>query len=118
MESLLIDKLEIRVKKEGSHIYMKWLGRSDSRNPASYLNPYFTTLIPEIKNYSLEVDFNKLKFMNSSTVISIMLLMKLLNQDKIKTEISYDKNIHWQKTSFAALKKACEKLDYVKMKSD
>ncbi|MCB1190677.1 MAG: hypothetical protein H7A23_23135 [Leptospiraceae bacterium] len=116
MESLNIDNLEIKVKKENSHISISWMGKSDNRNPSASLIPYFNGMIDEIKGNSLRIDFTKLEYMNSSSVIPIIQFIKQLEGAAIPTEVVYDGSSSWQKKSFEALEKICNNLKNVNVK--
>jgi len=102
MENMKEGTLSIEID-DGEKITMSWHGRSESREPASVLNPYLVKLIDSISGKELIVDFTKLEYMNSSTVPPIIQMIKNLNTKAIITKIFYDKESKWQAASFKAL---------------
>ena len=102
MQNFKEGTLMIEIEKGGKNI-LKWTGKSEDRDPASLLNPYFDSLVEELKGKELEVQFEELEYMNSSTVTPIIQLIKKLNTSNIKTIFTYNKNSKWQCASFKAL---------------
>ncbi len=94
--------LEITLQ-EGSKNVITWTGMSESRDPSSVINPYFKEIFEKFKGKELEIKFEKLLFMNSSTVPPIIQLIKDLERNSIKSKITYSKNSKWQAASFRAL---------------
>jgi anti-anti-sigma regulatory factor len=102
MKNLKDESLSIEID-DSDKITMSWLGRSENREPASFLNPYIAEIIDAISGKELIVDFSKLEYMNSSTVPPIIHMIKNLNTKGIATKIFYDKDSKWQAASFKAL---------------
>jgi len=94
---------------------MTWIGRSEDRDPSAFLNPYFTGIMTDLAGRELEIDFQKLEYMNSSTVPPIIQLIKNLNTNTIKTVIVYDKNSKWQSASFKALETIARTMDNIQV---
>jgi len=67
MQNFKEGTLEIKVEGSDKNI-LRWTGKSEDRDPASLLNPYFDALVEELKGRELEVQFEELEYMNSSTV--------------------------------------------------
>jgi len=88
---------------EGGKNNITWIGKSEDRDPSAVLNPYLEGLIEKIKGKELEIDFQKLEYMNSSTVPPVIGFIKLLNSENITSVVYYDKNSKWQSASFKAL---------------
>ena len=103
MENFTSGALQINISVEDNKAFMTWLGQSDSRNPASELNPYLDSLVDELKPTELTIKFNDLEYMNSSTVPPIIQFLKKLNTNEIKTMITYNATSKWQAASFKAL---------------
>jgi len=104
--------LEITLEQNNGNI-MKWLGRSDDRDPSALLNPYIDGVIDTLKGKDLEIQFGQLEYMNSSTVPPIIQLIKKLNNSEIKSVITYDKDSKWQAASFKALETIVRTMDFV-----
>ncbi len=104
MENFEKGSLTISLIKSGNTMIMDWNGQSDDRDPSALLDPYFDRIIDDLKGIDLTIKFEKLEYMNSSTVQPIVLLLKKLNTHEIKTFITYDTTSKWQTASFKALK--------------
>jgi len=109
------DQLKILNETTDNKNKMTWLGTSDYRDPAKYLNPYFDSIIQELAKKDVIIDFYEFKYMNSSTVTSIIYLVELLNSKGIKTVINYKASSKWQSASFKAIKTLSEDMDYIKV---
>jgi hypothetical protein len=94
---------------------MSWLGISEDRQPEIVLNSYFAHILESWEGSELFIDFTKLGYMNSSSVVPILHLIKKLNRSKIKTLVVYDDKSFWQRASFRAVSRLVEELsfDYV-----
>lgn len=103
MKNLKIENLEIRVSKETNEYIMYWIGKSELRNPSEVINPYLLEVLSEVSGGSLNVDFKKLEFMNSSTFPALLSFMKNCESKGIKTIFQYNKNETWQVASFKPL---------------
>lgn len=113
MNNLIHDSLTIETVKDEHAVKMSWIGSSDDRNPASFLDNYMKTLISELAGMELIIDLKKLEFMNSSTVPPLIRFIMDLNSCCIKTTIIYDKDSNWQHASFKALKTITESMLYI-----
>ena len=49
MKELLCGKLNIIVEDEPNNITMTWLGESREINPSSFLDPYLTEVVTQVK---------------------------------------------------------------------
>ncbi len=101
MNDLEAGELTIKVE-EGPKTLIEWIGISNERDPAKALNPYVDYLLASITNEEVIVDFQKLEYMNSSTVSPIVRLIKLLDKKGIQTLVRYNKSLKWQQTNFRA----------------
>ena len=96
---------ELRISLNGNadRVHMTWRGRSAAGNPGFRLNPYLNDLADELAGRKLLVSFQKLEYMNSSTVSPVIQFVKNLNDRGIRTRITYDGRSKWQSASFKAL---------------
>ncbi|WCL50453.1 hypothetical protein [Leptospira sp. GIMC2001] len=115
MDNLKIENFEIKISAQGDSVMMQWLGRSESRNPAEYLNPYLENFISNIQGKNLVIDYTKLEFMNSSTVPPIIKLIKSCSTNDIKVTIHFNKIVEWQNASFKPLQTVCMNLKNIKI---
>lgn len=82
---------------------LEWNGESNDKRPSEMLMPFFKNFIKRLDKI-LVIKFDKLEYMNSSTIHPLILFIKKLNEKNIKTDIIYNKNSKWQKVSFEAMK--------------
>jgi hypothetical protein len=107
--------LEITLE-EGNKNTITWIGKSEARDPSSIINPYFKNIFDRLKGKELEIKFEQLKYMNSSTVPPIIQLIKSLEENRIKSIITYDKNSKWQLASFKALETIVRTMENISVK--
>lgn len=115
MESLTAGNLTIEIAEKPERIVMKWLGKSDERDPSALISPFLDEIGKQIDSRSILVEFQKLEYMNSSTVPPIIQFMKNLSDLKIETTFTYDKSSNWQAASFKALETISRSLNSVKV---
>lgn len=111
MENLAINNLNITVE-DGKKVIVCWFGRCDLAKPSEVITPFFVKVIDDYitNDKILEIDFKKLEYMNSSTVLPILELIRALHKKDITCDIIYDNNSIWQKHSFSALKNTVSNL--------
>jgi len=105
-KSYVSNLLKIEVQESNDSITTRWTGKSIDRNPSNFLNP----ILVEIVNRSTEfnkrmvLDFQKLDFMNSSTVTPLIKILERAHKGKMSVTVTYNKQMKWQDLSFSALK--------------
>ena len=109
------NELEI-IFKEGSKNVVTWIGKSESKSPSSVITPYFNKIFDKFKGKELLVQFEKLEYINSSTVPPIIQLIKDLEENNIKSTITYDRNSKWQVASFKALETIVRTMNNISVK--
>jgi hypothetical protein len=92
-----------------------WRGESDALDPSGDLTPYLQELSRTLKGKSVEVRFNDLKYMNSSTVTPLMQFLKELAGVAENVTVSYRADLQWQVTSFRAMRVVARKWSNVKV---
>lgn len=65
-------------------------------------------MVAELKGADLFIDFTEFQYMNSSTVVPILHLLKKLDENSIKTVVTYDKESFWQVASFRGINTLAE----------
>ncbi len=96
-------ELKITVDRLGGKTKMSWMGQSADRNLSVRLDTYLGSLLDELKGSELLIEYDRLEYMNSSTIPLIIRFLNILNAGGIKTEIVYDSNQKWQCATFKAL---------------
>jgi len=117
MQNLKTDFLEIQISEKGDKVLMAWIGQSNDVNPSILLTPYLDDLADDLKGHQLIIEYDKLKYMNSSTVPPIINFLKRLNKNKIKTTVTYDTKSKWQSASFKAMATLSLMMDYIIVKA-
>lgn len=92
-----------------------WLGRSNHRNPASVLHPWFDRLFSSAReqNAAVELRFERVEHFNSSTIAVVIQLITSAQDRGLKLTVRYDGNARWQTLSFEALQRALRPYEQV-----
>ncbi len=90
----------------GSPLGLLWSGKSNDRHPGKILGPYFAKMLDRVASQSvpLELHFETLDYLNSSTITAIIQLIQDARAKAVKLVIVFDPSRRWQKLSFDALK--------------
>lgn len=118
MESLKTEGLHLDIEEMENTVFLRWKGISRHINPGSFLDPYLTKTLNNLKGKSLVMDFTQLETMNSSTMLPIIKFFKKLEDNKIESQIKYNNQLNWQKSSFLTLKIVTSQYTYVKIAND
>ncbi len=81
MENFDNGSLKIIMNKRGKYVTMSWNGQSDDKNPQEALTPYLDGLLEELEEKQLTIEYNRLEYMNSSTVPPVVQFLKKLDTD-------------------------------------
>jgi hypothetical protein len=108
MQSLIVGDLRIEATEDGVYpsLQLNWKGKSNSRQPAELLGPYFRDVLATAgqRGVPLELHFEKLEHFNSSTITSLIKLIQDARARTVKLVLVYDPALKWQKLSFDALR--------------
>jgi len=108
MESLVTGNLRIdaRVGRPTGTIQLLWMGRSNDRDPALALQPYFSQVLASASagHVPVELHFERLEHFNSSTITSIIKLVEDARRGGVKLTVLYDKDVRWQRMSLEPLR--------------
>lgn len=110
MQNLVVGDLRIEAMpiSDGgvAPVQLMWKGRSNHRNPAEALAPYFREALEEAstRKVPIELHFEQLEHFNSSTITAIIQLIQDARARSIKLVLVYDQALKWQKLSFDALR--------------
>jgi hypothetical protein len=97
--------LSIDMTESSDVVSLVWIGKSIEREPVTFIAPILVEALKRSGNEKrLVMDFEKLDYMNSSTITPIL---RILNEIKLSAQsirILYSKAKRWQDLSFSALK--------------
>jgi len=98
------DELTIDARLEEGQLVVRWLGRSEARDPSRALEPIFDKLQQELESASrVEFDFRSLEYMNSSSIRPILKLVQVASSRAEGVRVLYDGTKNWQRLSFVAI---------------
>jgi hypothetical protein len=98
-------ELTIDMELVNQRLTLTWRGRSIERDPGKALMPFFAGVIGQVdKGHEVVVDFRPFLYMNSSTVQPILSFCKEVSIAAKSVRVIFDKNQHWQRLSFAAVR--------------
>jgi hypothetical protein len=108
MTSLKRGELTIESQLVPGAIQLFFLGKSISRDPAADIRPPVTQALDEAAATlaRVELHFERLEHLNSSTVAELIRLINLGREKKVKLVVYYDGSLRWQALSFVAIDKA------------
>lgn len=107
MNSLVNEGLKIQSQHTDTNVIrIDWFGRSDSRRPGEFLQPYLSALIDEARENraAVEMHFEAMEFFNSSTVSVLINFVQLARVHRIPLSYSYEPEVRWQRLCFEALR--------------
>jgi hypothetical protein len=108
VEQLKAGALSIMVEKSPSAIRLHWQGSSSDRDPGAVLNPFLARVMDplEASGPALELHFEALEYLNSSTLSVLMRTIQKGLQKRLSMVVVYDTRKKWQVASFTAVKRA------------
>ena len=107
MEKLAHGDLTIEVeKRDDGALHCTWRGKSNERNPAEFLRPWFDQLLAAATagQAAIEMHFEKIEHFNSSTITALIRLIQLCRKSTVRLVMVYDQSLKWQRLSFDALR--------------
>jgi hypothetical protein len=108
MESLQAGDLKIEVAQleDPPRTQLCWLGKSNERQPDKVLGPFFAAALEECaaNGRTLEMHFEDLEHFNSSTIMSMIHLIREARSRGVKLVLVFDPKRKWQKLSFDAFR--------------
>lgn len=99
------EELTITVTEKETTIEVLWLGRSTAREPKLFIQPILSEIIALANKLqkSINMDFRKLEYMNSSTITPILRMLEDAAHANSVFAITYDSSLRWQELNFSAL---------------
>ena len=97
--------LTIKVIEQDTTIDVKWQGKSIDREPSKFLAPILIKVFNAASemNKRIIMDFQNLKYMNSSTITPVIKILDRAQKGMTKITILYHKATKWQELNFTAL---------------
>jgi len=97
--------LTIEILEDDNGIRAIWRGRSIEREPSEFIAPILNGIIKSsnYKNKFVELDFQKLTYMNSSTITPIIKVLERAKRGTAQITVLFDKTLKWQDLNFSAL---------------
>ena len=97
--------LTIQVVEQDVTIDVKWRGKSIDREPTKFVSPILIKVLNMASemNKRIIMDFQNLKYMNSSTITPVIKILDRAKKGKTKITILYNKAVKWQELNFTAL---------------
>ena len=97
--------LEITVEDKSTAIDVNWYGKSINRSPGKFITPILASVLDRSVSGKKEIilDFQKLTFLNSSTITPIIKVLERAKRGNIRVTVLYDKELKWQELNFSAL---------------
>jgi len=110
------DDLTIESLEHDDQLVLRWLGRSETKDPTRTLQPVMEAVISALQSaQSVEFDFRALEYMNSSTIRPILKLLQTASTRAANVHVRYDAGKTWQRMSFLAIGVALASLANVKV---
>ena len=110
------EDLTIESVQRSDQLVVRWLGRSEDRDPSQTLQPLLDSLSEHFRGASsVELDFRALEYMNSSTVRPILNLVQRASASAGNVRVLYDASKTWQRMSFLAIGTALRHLTNVQV---
>ncbi len=109
MEGLFSNELVIRVDRSSpSCVRLDWVGSSTHASPGEKLGTFFEDLFAEARAGGRFVDmhFEAVHYFNSSTIATLIRLIKMAGLAKVPLRIHYDPGLKWQALSFQPIERA------------
>lgn len=91
------ENLTLVVTASGGTATVSWRGVSDSRFPAQFLGPIIDELGNDLQRLDVVIDLRELKYMNSSSVLPLIALIKRLDGNGKSVRVRFQ-NVDWQRT--------------------
>ena len=98
--------LKVELTETGDSIVARWTGKSVDRNPSKFITPLLADILERSSGVRKKIilDFQKLDYMNSSTITPIIKILERAKRSKARIVVKYNKLLKWQDLSFSALK--------------
>ena len=98
------DSLKIKFRTGPSSVELIWSGKNMDMNPGVFLAPILDEAL-EVSGGAKPIllDFQKLEFMNSSTISQLIIMLNKARDNGHSVQLIYQEASKWQRFSFGAL---------------
>jgi hypothetical protein len=107
-DNLSAGDLTIELAQPGatSPLGLRWIGKSNARDPEKVLGPYLAKMLDRavVQCVPLELYFEKLDYLNSLTLTTIIQVIRDARALGVKLVIVFDPTCRWQRMSLDALR--------------
>ncbi len=93
------DALLLIVDTSPGQATIRWKGVSDARYPGQFLSPIIRELGQNLRSSQVTVDLSEMEFMNSSTVMQVVSLIRLLDANGPPVRVVFS-SVAWQRTHY------------------
>ena len=97
--------LEVKMRIGDDSVLLSWAGNTNDMNPARFIAPILNEALALSNNGEKRtiLDFQKLEFINSSTIAQFISLLTRAKEGEYQVDIIYDGASRWQRMSFKML---------------
>lgn len=103
LESIKHGEFNISVKEIDNSVSVFFSGICEAQKPQDIIVPFFNTLVQELDQKSVNIDFTRLEYISSAAVSPLISVFKMLDSCNVATEIVYNKKLSWQKVTFTSI---------------
>lgn len=99
------EALTLEVSMEPTVVRVTWTGRSTAPEPSKFIVRVLTqaTELSRTHRKTLELDFQKFEYMNSSTITPMIRFLDRAKRAGDVVRVLYNRGLKWQELSFTAL---------------
>jgi hypothetical protein len=103
---LAVGDLRIGRRVVGDALLLEWSGRSQELDPERSVGTFLREAVREAQasGHRLEMHFEVLEHFNSSTVTTLIQLIRFARARRVPVVIVFDESLKWQRLSFEALR--------------
>ncbi len=106
------DGLTIVVSTTPAEARVIWTGVSDSRDPSTFLSPAVDRIVKSSSGLKVTIDLSGMDFMNSSTISSLVGLVKTLNGTSPEVVVVFADS-DWQRVHMRCMRTITRVLQHV-----
>jgi hypothetical protein len=98
--------LKIEIEESAFMVKMSWIGSCSMKNPSLFLDPIINDIYEKSWKQAKQIvfDFTKSRYMNSSAIIPIIKILKIVRDSRGSVQVHYLKSEKWQQTLLSELK--------------
>lgn len=113
--TLTLNNFSISQSMTSVDLILMWQGEMTLRDPGVQLTPFLDRCIAQSESRRIVMDFTRVTFMNSSSLVPILAFIKKLGAEGRALELRYNEAIGWQRVSYQSMTILCKKVPLVKI---